>query len=172
VEELPVFCLFACYEKDCALQSDGFYRGRFSDEIKEMISKHFPSADTVAVISNPYDFVSRVCSTIGTECKADLVHYFNIIPKQIENDQVVNDMEYINYLMQDVQPVQIGKKKRKSFYGQYMFRALQCKDKFFENEQEYRFILLNEKTEKPREFDIDLKNLHVELHDLDFFNDK
>lgn len=100
---LPVFCVFACFEKDCSIKEDGTLSIKLSDDIKKNIIAHFPKADSVAIIKEPQQFIDDVHSTIGTECKSDLVHYFHLLGFDSEKGKA-NDLSYFKYLSQDVLP--------------------------------------------------------------------
>lgn len=171
-EKIPVFCLFACYSDNCIENLDGTYRFLLPNDTIKVITKHFPKADTVAIIRKPDDFIDKVDCSIGTECKSDLVHYFNIIPMKTDNNQQVNDYDYMLFLTQDTPPtINNNGESRYTFYSDYIYRVLQCKDKFFEKEQEYRFILPKIKIDEPKEFDVCINSADIELKDLnDFFS--
>lgn len=144
---LPVYCLFACYEKDCTFHNDGTLEFHFSKEIKENIKKHFPKADSVAIIRNPYEFITDVKATIGTKCISDLVNYFELYGIDSPKGKVI-DLQYFEYLTQDVPPQKVDGNLTYTFYDKYVYRSLLCKDVFFKNEQEYRFVLPNDKIKK------------------------
>lgn len=164
---LPVFCIFCCFEKDCTVKEDGTLSIRLSDEIKNTIISHFPNADTVAVIKNPYQFIEDVTTSIGHACKADLVNYFHLTGFDSEHGKV-NDLAYFKYLAQDTPPVKLDGKTVYSFETKYVYRALLCKDVFFANEQEFRFILPEVNITDGREFPVHLQET-VQLHDLGAF---
>lgn len=162
-EQIPVFCLFSVFEKDCVTNSDGSLRISLSDEVKETIKKHFPKADTVAIINDPMQFIMDVENTIGCEMKHGKVQYFNIdngYPR--EDGASAMDMDYMRYLTQDTPPKIEGNKKTYTFLAKYVYRCLLCKDIFFKNEQEYRIVLQNEKIETSRNYRVNYsKNLGI-----------
>lgn len=80
----------------------------------------------------------------------------------------MNDLSYFKYLMQDTPPVKMDGKTVYSFNAKYVYRALLCKDVFFANEQEYRFILPDINIVDGREFPVILRET-MELHDLSTF---
>ncbi len=164
---LPVFCIFCCFEKDCVLNDDGTLSIKLPAEIKDSIISHFPNADTVAVIKNPHQFIEDVTASIGYDCKSDLVNYFHLTGFDGEHGKV-NDLSYFKYLMQDTPPVKMDGKTVYSFNAKYVYRALLCKDVFFANEQEYRFILPDINIVDGREFPVTLRET-MELHDLSNF---
>lgn len=164
---LPVFCLFACFEKDCSLKRDGTFSIKLSDDIKENVIAHFPKADTVAIIKTPQQFIKDVYSTVGTECKSDVVNYFHLLGFNGKHGKT-NNLAYFKYLAQDVPPRKENGKTVYSFNDKYVYRSLLCKDIFFKKEQEYRFILTQRSITKAQEFHVKI-NECVELQDLDYF---
>lgn len=167
IDLLPVFCVFCCYEKDCITNKDGSISIRLSDEIKGNIISHFPKADAVAVIKNPDQFISDIVTSIGSECKSGLVNYFHLTGLGNEQEKV-NDHAYFMYLSQDTPPVKSGNKTTYLFMPQYGYRALLCKDVFFTNEQEYRFLLPNINIVDGKEFSVDIQEA-IDLYDLKTF---
>lgn len=139
VKQLPVYSLFACNEKDCTLHNDGTLEFHFTDETKKSIRKHFPKADSVAIIKNPDKFIINVEKTIGTVVFSDLVRYFDIYANNME--EINNDLNYISYWLEIATHIQEGNEHKYTINENNVFRFLLCKDIFFENEQEYRFIL-------------------------------
>lgn len=142
---IPVFCMFAVFEEDCKTNENGDTLICLSDDKKATIRQHFPNADSVAIIPNPEQFINDVINSIGCEIKHDIVHYFHI-DKGFDTDsgQTAIDMEYMKYLTQDAPPVIENGMKRYTFYADYVYRVLFCKDVFFEKEQEYRIVLPKE----------------------------
>jgi len=95
------------------------------------------------------------------------VNYFNINGIASEGG-IVGDMKCFEYLCQDVSPKKDGNKTIISFNAEYVYRTLQCKDIFFQKEQEYRFIVPTIEIEYPKEFDINL-DTQIKLFDFDDF---
>ena len=166
-EQIPVFCLFSVYEKDCSIDQDGSFKIHLSEKTKQTIINHFPNADTVVIIDNPAQFLMDVENSIGCEIKHGCVQYFNI-DKGYQRGDGVNamDMDYMKYLMQDTPPVVEGNKRTYRFLEKYVYRCLFCKDIYFKDEQEYRIVLQNEKIESgkvyPVKYDIKLNVMNLE----------
>lgn len=169
-EQMPVFCLFAVLEKDCSINDDGTIEIHLSEEIKDTIRKHFPSADSVAIIDDPEQFLCDVCQGICSRVEHGLVQYFHIAEGVTGKDgQPRMDMEYMKYLTQDVPPVIEGNKREYRFIEAYVYRALMCKDVYFQGEQEYRIVLPNEKIARGTVYNVEYTiPLRVESID-DFF---
>lgn len=70
--------------------------------------------------------------------------------------------------MQDVPPVKCDKGTRYTFYEDYAFRVLFCKDVFFEKEQEYRIVLPNEVIEGGKSYLVKFSDKY-EIYDFPFF---
>ena len=123
VEKIPVFCMFAVYERDCKEDDAGRIVIILSEDKKQTIREHFPNADAVAIIPNPEVFIEDIRHSIGTEVKAENVHYFHIDKEfDTKDGQTAIYMEYIRYLMQDVPPVKCDKGTRCTFYEDYAIR--------------------------------------------------
>ena len=171
-EKMPVFCMFVVYEDDCKVDITGVSIINLSDDKKQTIREHFPNADAVAVIPNPEEFIEDVKRSIGTEIKAEKVNYFHIDKGYETTDgEIAMDMEYMKYLMQDASPEKVDGGIRYTFYADYAFRVLFCKDVFFEQEQEYRIVLPNETIEAGKSYPVQLSKDYeiIDLHT--FFDD-
>ena len=164
---MPVFCLFACYDKDCTIQDDGTIKFHFSEEIQNSIKEHFPKADSVAIIRNTESFVDCVNNSLKTDVKSEIVHYFHIYGFESEKGKAI-DMEYYRYLTQDVPPVVSNGGEMYTFCADYVYRALLCKDVYYINEQEYRFLLPNKEIKEGTIFKIELDE-KVQVQSLDSF---
>ena len=153
-EKMPVFCMFAVYEDDCKVDITGASIINLSDDKKQTIREHFP-----------------VKRSIGTEIKAEKVNYFHIDKGYETTDgEIAMDMEYMKYLMQDASPEKVDGGIRYTFYADYAFRVLFCKDVFFEQEQEYRIVLPNETIEAGKSYPVRLSK-DYEIIDLHTFFD-
>ena len=154
-EQIPVFCLFSVYEKDCSIDQDGSCKIHLSEETKQTIIDHFPNADTVVIIDNPSRFLKDVENSIGCEIKHGCVQYFNI-DQGYQRDNGINamDMDYMRYLTQDTPPIVEDNKRTYGFLEKYVYRCLFCKDNYFKDEQEYRIVLQNEKIESGKVYQV------------------
>lgn len=137
VNDIPVFCLFAVYDKDCVCESDRI-NIRLSDEIKETIKSHFPEADTVAIIKKPLEFRQRLIENlknIHKTIQAEEVHYFwiegiPVVDPKTGKPTKANDVRYFQYLI-----------KSQANISGTAYKILWTKDVFFKCEQEYRFVI-------------------------------
>ncbi len=145
-EEIPLLCLFIVFEDDCVFEANGNTQILLNEEVKEVMQAHFPNADSVAIIDNPEQFLCDVRNSISDRIEHGIVSYFHISEGYIsENGQPKIDLDYMKYLTQDIHPTIKDNKRIYSFNEKYVYRALMCKDTFFEKEQEYRIILPNKK---------------------------
>lgn len=164
---LPVYCLFACYEKDCTRLEDGSLQFHISDEIKNNIIEHFPKADSVAIIPATEEFIESVVTSIGCDVKHGKVNYFNLYGFDSEHGKTM-DMRYFKYLSQDKEPQKVEGGWKHTFSAKYVYRSLLCKDEFFAKEQEYRFILPDCKINEGTIFKINFEGI-VDVQPLDKF---
>ena len=157
-EKIPVYCMFAITEGDCIIDDNGNYHIKLLEATKETIKNHFPNADSVAIVKKPYKFLDEIKNSINCRIEHDFVHYFNIDNGYTdENVELAKmDMEYMQYLTQDVPPIVEDGKKTYRFLADYVYRALLCKDIFFKNEQEYRIVLPDEQIEESTDFKVNI----------------
>ena len=175
VKKTPVFCLFACYEKD--VDVDG--NVRLSTDIQDNIREHFPEANAVVVIQEPDSFITNVLKSIHRrddglllDCSADLVRYFNMYGIDITFDNGKStkaiDMQLLKFITQEREPEKEEKMVGYTVCESDAWRHLLCKDVFFQREQEFRFILPKEKTDEGKLYEIDIPS-NVQILDLDVF---
>jgi len=158
-KRMPVYCLFAVYEDDCTVDSEGRLHIALSEDKKKTIREHFPKADGVVIIDNPDQFIEDINNTIGHDVKNDEVHYYNIDEGyKTENGQIAMDMQYMMYVTQDAEPIRENGMVRYTFYEEFAYRVLFCKDLFFEKEQEYRFVLPTERIDAGTKYSVKLSS--------------
>lgn len=167
---IPVFCLFAVFERDCKEDDNGIPRINLSDTTKKVIREHFPNANAVAIIKNPSLFIENVRDTIGYEIKSELVHYFHIDNgyEAADGKQTAMDMDYMKYLVQDTPPKRGEGMVEYSFSANYVYRVLMCKDIFFVDEQEFRIVLPYESIKEGTAYPVHIDE-KIEVMDLDKF---
>ena len=167
VNKVPLYCLFACYEKDC----DTNGKIVLSKEIQQTIREHFPEADAVVIVPNPEEFVKKITNTISCNGKEDIrcisesVGYYHVFGF---NERAL-DLSMFEYLTQDSPVRQTEKGWERTALQKYAWRILFCKDVFFQNEQEYRFILPDEIVENGKLYEADIDGDSIEIMDLDEF---
>lgn len=167
---IPVFCLFSVYDDDCIIDKSGKYVINISKKKQEIIRKHFPNADTVAIISDPNEFIEDIASSIGCSVKYDQVHYFNIdkgLPISNSSNTAM-DHEYALYIMQDTPPIKVNGGKMYTLKAEYIYRVLFCKDVYFMDEQEFRIVLPNETITKGRHYPVKIQE-NIEIMSIENF---
>lgn len=171
VSYIPMFCLFSVFENDCTTDTQGNLKISLSDKTLQVISEHFPNADTVAVIDNPAQFLKDVEASLNGKVKHELIHYYNIDNGITSNNaQIALDYECFKYLTQDTPPIAREGKTTYSFNAKYVYRVLFCKDIYFKDEQEYRIILPEEKIGNAEKYPIKYST-EIPMYALkDFFN--
>lgn len=162
---IPVFCLFTCYKDDCISDNEDNWHIEISDKIISDIKEHFNKADTAAIITNPTQFVDDVNKAFNNSAKVEQVHYFNVDGIVMDNGQIVQDLAYHKYLTQDVPPERVNGQTKYRFSSKYVYRCLFCKDKYFENEREYRILLPDKKIIEPQEFYVETSS-PIKLYDI------
>lgn len=168
-KNIPVFCMFTVYDSDCFQDNMGKYSICLSKETKAIIRKHFPAADTVAIIDDPQQFVQDVNNSIGCRIVTGQVQYFNIDKGfETSDGSIALDLEYMKFLAQDSPPIKEGSTLTYAFRSEYVYRALFAMDVFFKQEQEYRIVLPNESISKCKHYPITL-SLCIKTMPLDLF---
>jgi len=175
IKKTPVFCLFTCYDKD--IDTSG--NVRLSKDIQDNIREHFPEADAVAVIPEPDKFIENVLKNIHSvgndihlDCRSDYVRYFNMygIDTTLGKGKSTKavDMGFLKFITQDHEPEIEGNMAKYTVYESDAWRHLLCKDVFFQQEQEFRFILPQEKIDGGNLYEVDLPD-NVYIVDLNEF---
>jgi hypothetical protein len=158
VANMPLFCLTAGYAKDCKFINDNKYHILFSEMKTQVICEHFEKADTALIIKQPNVFIEDVKKVFNKKCKADTIKYYNMS---------ILTTDRLKYLM-DITKIQSGKEISINIKDAY--KHLFCKDFYFEEQQEFRFIANELHIKQPTIYKIDM-NSKTELIDLkDFFN--
>ncbi len=164
--QIPVFCLFTCYKDYCICKGDNEFSINLPENIVCDIRNHFNKADTAAIIVEPRQFIDDINKSFNNLSKAERVHYFNISGIPTKDGQVAQDMEYHKYLTQDTPPEKVKGGIKYSFSADYVYRSLFCKDKFFENENEFRILLPDKEIFEPKEFYVRTTS-PIKLFDID-----
>lgn len=147
---LPVFCITQVdTERDC-VEENGLFR--LSHHLEDVIRSHFPKADTALIIFDSKLFIDCFTQQLGV-VEHELVRY---VPK----DSRGITKEWAEAVSRPVEFEEYSKKVNQSTMGMRFeldnqpttYRlvddkaktlALFCKDPFFQDEQEYRFVLRN-----------------------------
>lgn len=131
VNDMPVFCLSKFGE-------EYFEEGNFLVITKnklDKIKKDFPDATHALIILEPDKFVKSVKKSIGHNIAADEIHYF---------DYDINDLRMAMFLTTGDENSKISGGFMGTTTYEDRYRHLLCKDKDFAEQNEYRFIILDE----------------------------
>ena len=155
---IPVFCLTYITDADCAIESVGGKNIlKVNEEIKATIKQHFPKADTAGVFFNPIQF-TKCIEQLGIVVH-DNVQYYDFSPK----GTIVELIDYITKFPGEITKtnqlfasmtleLDSGSRRHLELTTHNINRILFCKDSFFEEEKEYRFILPNKRISEPQDF--------------------
>ena len=160
VEKMPVFCLTAGFFDDCKNYSSvDKYKIKFNEKKEKVIREHFKDADSALLIEKPNDLIKSITRTFDAKCYSELVHYFDMSTITIDRIEYMHDISF--------NPNNI---KTYSMTNDNAYRLLYCKDKFFIEQQEFRFVVPEITLESPKIFQVG-KNFKSRLLDIDdFFN--
>ena len=171
VDNIPVFCLFSCFERDCIVIDGGTVQININDVVQRDIVDHFVKADSALIIHNPTSFANDIRNSIKGNIKAEEVNYFHVEGYPRKEGGFAIDLDYFKYLCQDTPPRKFKNGYVYSFNADYSYRALFCKDVFFTNEQEFRILLPEDSINEPTEYKITLNESKLTLVSLeDLFN--
>ncbi|BFK61975.1 hypothetical protein I260019D6_12840 [Dorea longicatena] len=155
VNNIPVFCITEYNDKYI---SDKGILTVPNDEL-ESIKQGFPKATHALIILEDELFIKAVQSLDGHKIISDRVHYY---------DYDINDIRMLSYLTSgDEYSYQKGNGRQSMTYKN-RYRHLLCKDDSFSNQNEYRFIVLDELSDIPLFYSIEYTGKYkiVEIDDL------
>lgn len=154
-DKMPLLSLFCVLKEDCKKESNGEMRVVLPEEVCNDIRNHFQKADSGVVVENPAILVNDVCAGISSRVIYDLVKYFNFDGYTRKDGTRSNDLAYMVYLATGSNDLlDFSKMRVMSFDEQFSYRALFCKDVFFTNEREFRFVLPDITLSAPQIFSI------------------
>jgi hypothetical protein len=135
----PIYCLSAFTKQDCNNHySAANYSIQFSKEMQNTIMKHFPKADTAVVFFDPPSVIKSLQATSKSRLKYGFVNYLNMHPVGVEWIEFVNDKEKIENGTKYTMTVQNA------------YKMLFCKDLYFKEEKEYRFVFADDEILTPK----------------------
>ena len=174
-EKTPVFCITCISEDDYEIQEkNGKKFVTVSDALRKTIREHFPKADTAGVFFQPQRFLDSLAG-LGVTLH-DKVRYFDFSPKGVIKEMI----EYVaqqpgvnsqhNQMLASIyMETNDGEQKRLNITEQNMKRILFCKDKYFEEEREYRVILPHKRIIEPKEYTIRWGKQSKKMYPIDEF---
>ncbi|MDD3041069.1 hypothetical protein [Bacteroides sp.] len=143
----PVYCLSVFDVADCVEYIDEKnYKLIFSTELVTSIKSHFPKADTAVVFTDPRKLIESLLSGAKSDIQHGYVNYFNMHPV---------DLEWVKFV-HDNKGEKVDGGIRYTMLVENSYKLLFCKDLFFKEEKEYRFVYSNDSIRKPevRRFEI------------------
>ncbi|SKC58121.1 hypothetical protein [Maledivibacter halophilus] len=160
VNKMPVFCLTSGFITDCEYYySANRYKIKFDKEKERIIREHFGDADSALVIETPKDFIRCVTQAFEEKCYSELVRYY---------DMSILTMDRLEYLTGASD--RFNNKRVFTMTTDNVYRHLYCKDDFFIQQQEFRFVVPEITITNPKTFDIE-KGFKSRLVSVDdFFN--
>lgn len=156
VSNMPIFCL-SHYGDESIEDIDGVSKIAFDDEHIKGIKKDFPKATHALIIYEPDKFVDSVKNSIDRNLISDKIIYY---------DYSINVLQMYTFLTTGDEQIRTNEDFSMTYDNRY--RHLLCKDISFENQREYRFIVLDELITKPKfyNFKFDVKYQIVQIDDL------
>ena len=141
-EGIPIYCVFAVDEEFCSDLSGDRFTIKLPDDVREWFSEHYTEHTHVAIIQDPSTFCDDIQSAFP-HCVRDFVQYVNKIPGGPGEHplQCLLDMSHFDgnngYCTVDD-----------------IYKILYKKEKLFQSEHEYRFVLNTEEIAEPEERDV------------------
>lgn len=139
VNNMPVFCLTQYGEDDISdYVDDSNYKITLSNEKLQGIQSDFPKATHALIILEPDRFINDINSIENHQFVSDRIRYY---------DYDINPLQMIMYLTTGSETIETNTVMSMTYENRY--RHLLCKDESFSNQEEYRFIELNELITEP-----------------------
>ena len=157
-----VFCITAGTRDNCSYYNDDLhYKIKFSNLQANLIKEQFTKADSVLLIKRPKLFIKNVFENIGYDCYSNKAFYYN-------------EKHFTENNLYDFHEIFTGKEADSSKITEAIIttdnvhKFLLCKDIFFLQQQEYRFILPKTKISKPQNLPI-APIIDEQIYSLDEF---
>lgn len=144
VTNMPVFCL--SYYNEDYLDGRSF---QLPDLKLQTIEHDFSEATHALIISDPDSFVSAIQVAEGHKIVSDHIHYY---------DYSINDIRMMSFLTTGDEKKYKNQKIRFEMSYANRYRHLLCKDIAFRDQEEYRFIVLDELIECPKFYKYDFNS--------------
>lgn len=153
VNNMPIVCFFSGTNKDCMVDAcTGRNKIFLKEEIIETIKNDFHYPDSALIIFEPSKFISNVNKALNTT--SNNVRYY---------DYSIQTLQQYQFLCSGSETGTVGTMTYENRY-----RHLLCKDIAFANQQEYRFIKLDELIGEAKKYPIkfDISYLMVSTDEL------
>lgn len=134
VNNMPVFCISQYDERQISDYTDELhYTITLTDEKIGCIQNDFPEASHALIILEPDKFINEVRNIDGHRFISDSIRYY---------DYDINPLQMYMFLATGEETVQTNTVMSMTYDNRY--RNLLCKDISFSQQDEYRFIEINE----------------------------
>lgn len=142
INNMLVFCLTEYDEK--YISNEGLLK--IPNNELDNIKKDFPKATHALVILDDEKFIKAIENADNHKIISDKIHYFNL--------NVLN-IRMINFLLTGRESTSLENQLCMTYENRY--RHLLCKDEAFSNQNEYRFIVLDELSDLPKFYSFNYK---------------
>ena len=160
IDKMLAFCLTAGFIEDCEYHNlPNKYKIKFSRRKEKKIREHFKDADSALLIETPKKFIKCVTQAFKEKCYAGLVHYYDMFKLTIDR------LEFLTG-----EPFDPNNRRVFTIKIDDIYKHLYCKDYFFDEQQEFRFVIPEITITEPKIFEIgkDFKSKLVNINE--FFN--
>ena len=150
VNSMPVFCL-SYYGEEYVSNLDGKQYIQLSKEKVAKIKKDFPKATHALIIQEPDRFIEKAEKADNHKIFSDKIHYY---------DFDINDLRMASFLSTGDENTQLQGGTVFSTTYEDRYRHLLCKDNDFKDQDEYRFIILDELIKEPKKYRFEFKSAY------------
>lgn len=155
VNNMPISCFLIGTDHDCVVEH-GHTRINFSDDIINTVKNDFHNPDSALVILEPQRYIS------------DMKKHLNVVASSIRYyDYSKCYVQQFSYLCTGDENADF---KSLSMTYENRYRHLLCKDIFFKNQKEYRFIKLDELIDVPKSYPFEFNYEYKLVSCEDLFN--
>ncbi|TYQ16597.1 UNVERIFIED_CONTAM: hypothetical protein Cloal_3161 [Acetivibrio alkalicellulosi] len=151
VNDMPIFCISHYGSEDTAsYESINKYKISLHIDKLNCIKQDFSEATHALIILEPDKFIAGVQAIKGHQIISDQIRYYNYDS---------NTLQMYMYLATGNTEKRTNETLTLSYENRY--RHLLCKDIYFEKQQEYRFIVLDELITKPVFYQYDFASEYI-----------
>ena len=153
VNDMPMFCI-SQYGSEYIIKTESDERICLTKDKLECIRRDFPDATHALIILEQQKFIDSIKNIKGHIVVSDSIHYYNYD---------INDIRMASFLTTgDELSYKIGKVVMSMTYDE-RYRHLMCKDKYFIEQNEYRFIVTDELSDVPIFYNFSFESKYVLL---------
>lgn len=158
VNNMPVFCL-SFYGQEYIRDLNGVKQIVLSEDKVERINRDFLDATHALIILEPEKFINEISKIENHSVMNDKIHYY---------DYDINDIRMASYLTTGNEMSYKNHQVVMSMNYEEQYRHLLCKDKYFAEQDEFRFIVTDELSDVPvfYKFNFNSKHILLPIEDL------